>query len=197
MASGNTRAKLMNRPSVRHPSHNHPLRFFKSQEEDEIICSGCELELIGQAFKCTKSECDYFLHKSCFDLRGEIHHKCHPNHSLILLYSAPYRRPRYICNACDANGTGFTYHCSECRYDVHVGCAFIPEKIEREDHEHQLTLLYNRPCKGRKDGAMCICDVCKEDMLENCWVYYCKTCDYGTHTYLCVTNEDKEPKMKF
>ncbi|KAF2601986.1 hypothetical protein F2Q70_00028829 [Brassica cretica] len=56
------------KPSVRHPSHNHPLRGHKALAEEEIICSGCELDLIGAAFKCTKSECDYFLHKSCFEL---------------------------------------------------------------------------------------------------------------------------------
>ncbi|KAF2602908.1 hypothetical protein F2Q70_00028830 [Brassica cretica] len=61
------------KPSVRHPSHNHPLRGHKALAEEEIICSGCDLDLIGAAFKCTKSECDYFLHKSCFELpqKGE------------------------------------------------------------------------------------------------------------------------------
>ncbi|XP_024010885.1 uncharacterized protein LOC18015500 isoform X2 [Eutrema salsugineum] len=148
--------KPVNRPSVRHPSHNHPLRIFKAQDEDEIICSGCELDMTGQSFKCT-------------------------NHS-------------YTCDACGEYGSGFTYNCSECQYDVHVGCAFIPETVEREDHEHPLTLLYNTPCKGREDGAMFICDVCEEDMSENLWVYYCKECDYGTHVHSCKVYEDHEPK---
>ncbi|KAJ4904227.1 Cysteine/Histidine-rich C1 domain family protein [Raphanus sativus] len=119
--------KPVNRPSVRHPSHNHPLRIFKSQEEDEIICSGCELDLIGQAFKCTKKDCDYFLHKSCFDLPRETNHKSHLNHPLTLLHSPPYGHS-YTCDACGQYGSGFTYNCSECQYDVHVGCVFIPER---------------------------------------------------------------------
>nr|VDD16333.1 unnamed protein product [Brassica oleracea] len=153
MGSGKTRANPTNRPTVRHPSHDHPLRVFKSQEGDEIICSGCELELIGQAYKCTKSECSYFLHKSCFNLPGETLHKSHPNHPLTLVHSPPYDQSIFSCDACGEHGSGFAYHCSKCQYDVHVGCAFVPETVKREDHEHPLTLLYNTPCKGSEDGV--------------------------------------------
>ncbi|VYS55502.1 unnamed protein product [Arabidopsis thaliana] len=160
--------KPVNRPSVRHASHNHPLRVFKARDEDEVVCSGCELDLTGQAFKCIKSDCDYFLHKSCFELPRETSHKSHPDHPLTLLHSPPYSET-YTCDACGEYGSGFTYNCSECQYDLHVGCAFIPETVEREDHEHPLTLLYNTPCKGCEDGAMFICNVCEEDMSENLW----------------------------
>ncbi|CAD5321344.1 unnamed protein product [Arabidopsis thaliana] len=149
--------KPVNRPSVRHASHNHPLRVFKARDEDEVVCSGCELDLTGQAFKCIKSDCDYFLHKSCFELPRETSHKSHPDHPLTLLHSPPYSET-YTCDACGEYGSGFTYNCSECQYDLHVGCAFIPETVEREDHEHPLTLLYNTPCKGCEDGAMFIYD---------------------------------------
>ncbi|KAG2309625.1 hypothetical protein Bca52824_029373 [Brassica carinata] len=159
-----TSNKPVNRPSVRHPSHSHPLRIFKSQEGDEIICSGCELDLIGQAFKCTKKTAI----TSC------------TNHPLTLLHSPPYGHS-YTCDACGQYGSGFTYNCSECQYDLHVGCAFIPETVEREDHDHPLTLVYNTPCKG-------------QDMSENLWVYYCKECDYGTHVHSCMVYEDHEPK---
>lgn len=196
MGSGKTRANPTNRPTVRHPSHDHPLRVFKSQEGDEIICSGCELELIGQAYKCTKSECSYFLHKSCFNLPGETLHKSHPNHPLTLVHSPPYDQSIFSCDACGEHGSGFAYHCSNCQYDVHVGCAFVPETVKREDHEHPLTLLYNTPCKGSEDGVTFICDVCEEDMQENLWVYYCKECDYGTHVRSCATYEDIAPKKR-
>ncbi|KAJ4892297.1 Cysteine/Histidine-rich C1 domain family protein [Raphanus sativus] len=108
------------KPSVRHQSHSHPLRGHKAQAEEEIICSGCELDLIGAAFKCTKSECDYFLHKSCFELPRENRHKSHPEHPLTLLYSPTYESSSFSCDACGEYGTGFAYHCSVCKYDVHV-----------------------------------------------------------------------------
>ncbi|CAA7032013.1 unnamed protein product [Microthlaspi erraticum] len=190
-----TSKKPVNRPSVRHPSHIHPLRAFKAQDEDEIICSGCELDLTAQSFKCTKKDCDYFLHKSCFDLPCEINHKSHPDHSLTLLHSPSYSHQSYECDACGEYGSSFNYNCSECKYDVHVGCALIPETVEREDHKHPLALLYNTPRKGREDGEMYVCNVCEEDMSENLWVYYCKECDYGTHVHSCaVDDDDYEPK---
>ncbi|WZY82367.1 hypothetical protein YC2023_028751 [Brassica napus] len=185
--------KPVNRPSVKHPSHKHPLHIFKAQEEDEIICSGCELGLTGEAFKCTKTDCDYFLHKSCFDLPREINHKSHPNHPLTLLHSPPYESNAYGCDACGQYGSSFIYHCSKCQYDVHVGCAFLPEIVEREDHEHPLTLVFNSPCKGR-EGMVFMCDVCKETVSENLWVYHCKVCDYGTHVHSCAVYENDEVK---
>ncbi|XP_010442014.1 PREDICTED: uncharacterized protein LOC104725107 [Camelina sativa] len=191
MASRKPKAKPANRQSVRHPSHNHPLRVFKAKEEDEAACSGCELELIGQAFKCIESDCDYFLHKSCFDLPSETHHKSHQDHPLTLLHSPPDERSVYTCDACDQYGSGFTYHCSNCNYNLHVGCTFIPETIDREDHEHPLTLLYCTPCKGHEDTIF-TCSVCEETISEDLWMYYCKECDYGTHVHSCATYEDQE-----
>ncbi|KAG7639686.1 putative chromatin regulator PHD family [Arabidopsis thaliana] len=182
------------KPSVRHPSHNHPLRSHKAQVEEEIICSGCDLDLIGAAFKCTKSECDYFLHKSCFELPRETRHKAHPDHPLTLLYSPPYEST-YTCDACGEYGSGFTYNCSICQYDVHVGCVSMPESVEREGHAHPLTLLYRSPYQN---GLIFNCDVCQETVPDNLWSYYCKECDYGTHLHSCAVEEEEaeeeEPK---
>ncbi|CAL9236881.1 unnamed protein product [Arabidopsis halleri] len=176
------------KPSVRHPSHSHPLRGHKAQVEEEIICSGCDLDLIGAAFKCTKSECDYFLHKSCFELPRETRHKAHPDHPLTLLYSPPYEST-YTCDACGEYGSGFTYNCSICQYDVHVGCVSMPESVEREGHAHPLTLLYRSPYQN---GLIFNCDVCQETVPDNLWSYYCKECDYGTHLHSCVVEEEEE-----
>ncbi|CAH2058030.1 unnamed protein product [Thlaspi arvense] len=191
MASRKPKVKSINRQSVRHPSHSHPLRVFKAKEDDENVCSGCELELIGQAFKCTKSECDYLLHKSCFDLPGETHHKSHQDHPLTLLLSPPNDESVYTCNACDQYGSGFVYHCSNCKYNLHVGCASLPEAIEREDHEHPLILLYSTPSKGREDTIF-TCSTCEDTIPEDLWVYYCKDCDYGTYVNSCAAYEDQE-----
>ncbi|CAE5987038.1 unnamed protein product [Arabidopsis arenosa] len=187
MASG----KSATRPSVRHPSHNHPLRGYKAQVEDEIICSGCDLDLIGAAFKCTKSECGYFLHKSCFDLPREIRHKSHPDHPLILLYSPQNNHSTYTCDACGEYGSGFTYNCSICQYDIHVGCVSMPETMKHDEHSHPLALIYSAPCP--KDHIF-TCDVCDETMPHNLWLYYCQKCDYGAHLHSCVAEEEEKPK---
>ncbi|CAH8384913.1 unnamed protein product [Eruca vesicaria subsp. sativa] len=180
------------KPSVRHPNHSHPLRGHKALAEEEIICSGCDLDLIGAAFKCTKSECDYFLHKSCFDLPLETRHKAHPDHPLTLLYSSPYESSIYECSACAEYGTGFVYNCSICQFDLHVGCISMPESVEREGHEHPLTLMY---CSPAPDGFLLICDVCRENVPDHLWCYYCKECgEYGTHLHSCEVEEKEEPK---
>ncbi|KAF8045215.1 hypothetical protein N665_5394s0002 [Sinapis alba] len=177
------------KPAVRHASHNHPLRGHKAQAEEEIICSGCDLDLIGAAFKCTKSECDYFLHKSCFELPRENRHKSHPDHPLTLLYSPPYESSAFTCDACGEYGSGFVYNCSVCQYDVHVGCVSMPETVEREGHVHLLTLLYRSPYQN---GLFFHCDECHDTVPNNLWSYYCKECDYGTHLHSCAVEE--EPK---
>ncbi|XP_010514676.1 PREDICTED: uncharacterized protein LOC104790594 [Camelina sativa] len=187
MASG----KPATRPSVRHPSHNHPLRGHKAQVEDEIICSGCDLDLIGASFKCTKSECDYFLHKTCFELPREIRHKSHADHPLTLLYSPQNNQSTYTCDACGEYGSGFTYNCSICHYDVHVGCVSMPETMKHDEHAHTLVLLYSTPCPK---GHIFTCDVCQETMPDNLWLHYCQKCDYGAHLHACVAEEEEKPK---
>ncbi|KAF9665450.1 hypothetical protein SADUNF_Sadunf16G0123800 [Salix dunnii] len=111
------------RPCVRHFSHSHPLRPVDVKEEEEIICSGCELDLSGSAYKCTKSICDFFLHKSCFELPRELEHPSHPQHLLVLLSSPPCDDSKFTCNACADYGTSFAYHCTTCHFNLHVGNA--------------------------------------------------------------------------
>ncbi|KAL0725102.1 hypothetical protein Bca4012_039701 [Brassica carinata] len=181
---------MSSRQSVRHPSHNHPLRSHKCEAKDEVICSGCDLDLIGAAFKCTKSsDCDYFLHKSCFGLPRETNHKSHQPHCLTLLYSP---ESMYTCQACGEYGSSFTYNCSICQYDVHVGCVSMPETVKREDHAHPLTLLYSSPYT--EPGLVFTCDVCKETVPDNLWAYYCMECDYGTHLHSCAEEEEEAKK---
>ncbi|CAH2080089.1 unnamed protein product [Thlaspi arvense] len=182
---------MSSRQSVRHPSHNHPLRGHKCEAKDEIICSGCDLDLIGAAFKCTKSssDCDYFLHKSCFDLPRETNHKSHQTHILTLLYSP---KSTYTCQACGEYGSSFTYNCSICQYDVHVACVSMPETAKRESRAHPLALLYGSPYN--QSGLVFKCDVCKETVPDNLWSYYCKECDYGTHLHSCKEEESETKK---
>ncbi|KAG7604425.1 putative chromatin regulator PHD family [Arabidopsis thaliana] len=177
---------MSSRQSVRHPSHNHPLRGHKCEAKDEIICSGCDLDLVGAAFKCTKSsDCDYFLHKSCFELPRETNHKSHQTHTLTLIYSP---KSTYTCNACGEYGSSFTYNCSICQYDVHVGCVSMLETVKREDHPHPLTLLYGSPYN--QPGLVSKCDVCEDIVPDNLWSYYCKECDYATHLHSCKKEEE-------
>ncbi|XP_028073565.1 uncharacterized protein LOC114275763 [Camellia sinensis] len=184
--SGGERERGMKQFS--HFSHRHLLNFTEVEEEDEIICSGCELNLSGSAaYSCTKSNCSFTIHTSCFELPQRIRHRSHPKHPLILLSSPPYSDGEFTCDACGESGVAFTYHCSTCSFDLHVGCASLPESEDCDDHEHSLTLFYSFP-KEEQDSIF-ICDVCHCPVAKNCWIYYCKVCNYGTHLD-CVTAQE-------
>ncbi|XWS67775.1 hypothetical protein CRYUN_Cryun04dG0034300 [Craigia yunnanensis] len=175
------------RSCVNHFSHKHPLRPIKVEAEEELICSGCGLDLSGSALKCSKSNCEFILHKSCFNLEPVLQHNYHPDHPLTLLSTPPkyYRNKLFICDACGDHGTSFDYHCSSCQLDLHVGCAFSPKTMNHVDHQHPLTLFYSSSCNRGNDNVTFICDVCNEVVPKKHWVYYCEKCDYGTHL-LCT-----------
>ncbi|KAK9007907.1 hypothetical protein V6N11_074821 [Hibiscus sabdariffa] len=172
------------RPCVNHFSHNHPLRpIDQIREQDELVCSGCGLQVVGSTFICTKSDCNFLLHKSCFELNSLLQHQSHPRHLLQLLPVPPrddHGARLFVCDACDDYGTGFDYHCSVCEFDLHVGCARLPKTIKHVDHRHLLTLYYSFSCINR-DIVSFVCDVCGQHVENKLWVYYCDECDFGIH----------------
>lgn len=107
----------------------------------------------------------------------------------ISLSLAPYNNENgeFTCNACFSDGTGFTYHCSVCKFDLHIQCVSLPETVTRSDHEHILKLYYSCPVKGEEYTFSC--DVCHVDVQKDRWTYYCESCDYGTHLG-CVDCEE-------
>nr|XP_043624669.1 uncharacterized protein LOC122596199 [Erigeron canadensis] len=176
-----------------HFSHPHKLSVVDLQEseENEITCSACEDTLVGKGYSCVEPKCDFHLHESCFNLKKEIRHKSHPEHPLTLLPVAPYNNTNgeFTCNACFSDGTGYTYHCSICTFDLHIQCVNLPETMKRNDHEHELKLFYSCPMKGERENFTC--HVCHEEVPKERWVYYCEPCDYGTHLG-CVDCEECE-----
>lgn len=166
-----------------HFSHRHPLHLQESEDkhqQEEIICSGCELDIQSNlAYTCTKPTCNFILHKSCLELPRQIRHKSHPKHSLSLVPSPPYNDGEFTCDACGDSGHAFTFHCSTCKFDLHVECASLPETEEIEEHEHALTLFYCFPFEEEKDNFCC--EVCHFPLAKSCWIYCCLACNYGTH----------------
>ncbi|XP_059311067.1 LOW QUALITY PROTEIN: protein VACUOLELESS GAMETOPHYTES-like [Lycium ferocissimum] len=172
-----------------HFSHRHPLKISDIlDEEDQVICSGCEHDLSGgSAYTCTKNNCNFILHDSCFELPRQIKHKSHPKHTLSLLLSS-YNDGEYM-RACGNSGHAFTFHCEKCKFDLHVECASLPEIEEREDHQHPLTLCYSNLFLGKGDEVDVMCYVCKRGVGKTCWFYYCLACKCGAHLD-CVANQE-------
>ncbi|XP_071709055.1 uncharacterized protein [Rutidosis leptorrhynchoides] len=173
---------------IKHFSHPHGLvKVNLKRGKKQIACSGCEETLVGKGYACVEENCGFQLDESCFNLEKEIQHKSHPPHKLTLLSKSPYQNhDTFICSACFEVGSGFTYHCSICEFDLHVKCANLKETVKRDDHDHELKLFYECPLKG--DEYTFYCDACNRVVHRDHWTYYCKECDYGTHLN-CVDRE--------
>jgi hypothetical protein len=77
----------------------------------------CDEQVEGPGYKCSTSECNFRLHKSCAQLPRQIQcHPSHPNHVLIL--SLP-RLNSSNCNACGKwCRTCLFYTCDECDFNL-------------------------------------------------------------------------------
>ncbi|KAL3537284.1 hypothetical protein ACH5RR_000650 [Cinchona calisaya] len=198
------RISLLSNPSsvkeVKHFSHPHALKLIEIQETAPKICSGCEDDLTGSAYSCIESQCNFNLHKSCFELPREIRHKSHLDHPLALLAKPPsqYTDGQFACNACLHNGAAFVYNCATCSFDLHVECVSLPESIIRPDHKHPLKLFYSNPvpkAEGQQEVTF-ICDVCQKTVHEMAWIYYCHECDFGTHLECAAYEVQKVQKTE-
>ncbi|KAJ8554111.1 hypothetical protein K7X08_024789 [Anisodus acutangulus] len=170
------RLKLNSDPSPRlkHFSHPHELELC-TQIHNPTLCSGCKLPPLNQMYTC--KPCKFTLHLSCTQFPELINHPSHPDHPLALLSKSKYSGGLFNCDACNHRGDGFSYHCSDCEYDLHVICASKPLKITHQLHQCQLELTFKNPYADAKGFS---CDVCHKIGIKQ-WLYRCGTCDFDVH----------------
>ncbi|KAH0749771.1 hypothetical protein KY290_029003 [Solanum tuberosum] len=180
------RVKLNNDPtsSLKHFSHPHELELC-TQLQDLIPCSGCRLPPSGQMYICRP--CNFTLHLSCAKFPQLITHPSHPNHPLNLLPMSKYPGGQFNCDACKRHGTGFSYHCSYCEFDLHVICASRPLKITHELHQCSLELTFKNPYANAKGFS---CDVCCKIGVKQ-WLYRCPACEFDVHLD-CLTSPPRQ-----
>ncbi|CAN4089283.1 unnamed protein product [Withania somnifera] len=163
-------------PRLKHFSHPHELELCTQQlQNNPTPCSGCKLPPLSQMYTC--KPCNFTLHLSCTQFPQLINHPSHPDHPLALLPRSKYPRGLFNCDACNHRGDGFSYHCSDCEYDLHVICASKPLKIIHQLHQCQLELTFQNPYADTKGFA---CDVCQKIGVQQ-WLYRCGTCDFDVH----------------
>ncbi|XP_047983282.1 uncharacterized protein LOC125223996 [Salvia hispanica] len=114
-------------PVMKHPSHpQHELRFSKKTRWCPFPCDACGATEKGDSYTCTV--CDYCIHESCalLPLSADFP-RHHPAHSLSLAFSIPseYIKYDFDCAICYTTLPlmRWVYHCSLCRYVVHLNCA--------------------------------------------------------------------------
>ncbi|KAJ6870467.1 hypothetical protein NC652_036188 [Populus alba x Populus x berolinensis] len=165
---------------VEHFSHpDHPLILINQvlgYSCELVICSGCEGPIWGPCYSCTS--CYFFLHKKCAELPNEIKRRIHPRHPLHLLAKSPYEG-KYLCDRCAKTFNCFVYHCSICKFDLDIKCAFPPGFFEVDSQfahkDHPLILNEEQEYLG--EGVMC--SLCNEPMSGPS--YSCTSCNFFLH----------------
>ncbi|KAK2638021.1 hypothetical protein Ddye_025816 [Dipteronia dyeriana] len=94
-----------------------------------------------------KTECKFYLHKSCAELAEKISHPFHP-HPLILVSEIPGSDDGIICDGCrNFYSEGFSYYCSwSCGFKLHPKCVSnVPdhEELLQQQTFKQVTQLYH------------------------------------------------------
>ncbi|CAH8263911.1 unnamed protein product [Arabidopsis lyrata] len=169
-----------NNSSINHFSHPHRLQL--SQATSSPPCSACKLAGgNGRVYSCRP--CNFSLHESCSKMKQVITHPSHPSHTLSLLVAPIYDGGYFNCDGCGVHGTGFSYQCSLCDYDIHALCAYKPLSIIHNSHpQHNLKLVFQSPYGANKGFS---CDICLK-IGKNQWLYRCIPCEFDAHVG-CIT----------
>ncbi|KAF5760976.1 putative chromatin regulator PHD family [Helianthus annuus] len=121
---------------IKHFSHNHNLLMHEMPEGAEVSCSGCNSSATKTIYICW--QCNFYLHEQCFHATRSRKHPSHPQHPLNLLPYPTYPSNSFYCNSCKVIGTGFSYSCSDCDFDLHVQCAYSISDATNS-HQHPVT----------------------------------------------------------
>ncbi|XP_050228987.1 protein VACUOLELESS GAMETOPHYTES-like [Mercurialis annua] len=181
---------------LQHFSHPHTLKLlnFNSQiipNELVITCAACKLLAYGWMYSCTSS-CSYFLHKTCSKMPPTKNHPIDPHHTLTLLPFPVYSQGSFKCNACGDHGTGFCYHCKDCKIDLHILCAHMPSSVKSSNsHNHVLNLCFSPPYHKKAFR----CDICNRSG-SNHWLYRCESCSFDAHLNCAIADTQTNSKQQ-
>uniref|UniRef100_A0A7N0T804 DC1 domain-containing protein n=1 Tax=Kalanchoe fedtschenkoi TaxID=63787 RepID=A0A7N0T804_KALFE len=160
---------------IHHFAHHHPLQL-SHHHHQQTPCSACAHPTSVPAYGCQL--CNYYLHVSCAKMPQQLQHPFDSNrtHALTLLPKPVYPEGLFSCDACGHHGNGFSYHCPDCKIDLHILCAALPSAAFVPSHQHQLTILFAPPYPDNKF----VCDVCRKPGSKT-WLYSCRNCQFDVH----------------
>ncbi|KAI3719164.1 hypothetical protein L6452_20058 [Arctium lappa] len=120
----------------KHFSHTHNLTMHEIPDGAEVSCSGCNSSATQTVYVCWR--CNFFLHDQCFHATRSRKHPSHPSHPLTLVPYPTYPSNSFYCNSCKIIGTGFSYSCSDCDFDLHIQCAYSIAGATNCHQSHQV-----------------------------------------------------------
>ncbi|XP_047963591.1 uncharacterized protein LOC125208080 [Salvia hispanica] len=190
---------------IRHAMQpQHTLAQQYTPERWQGRCCICQGYLERISYRCTSAECTFKAHVRCAqgsDMmygaedgeRSIIHHPSHPNHELKL-----FRRScAFKCDACGtthAKGSSYTCTAPACQYWIHEKCASLPQNIQREEHNHSLSLSFHVPLQYLKYNYRC--EVCSKRLISKYWIYHCELCSYAVHLTCAFTKSPHTTREK-
>ncbi|XP_023738829.1 uncharacterized protein LOC111886818 [Lactuca sativa] len=121
----------------KHFSHTHNLMMHDIPEGADVSCSGCNSSATNTVYACW--HCNFFLHEQCFHASRSRKHPSHPLHPLALVPYPTYPSNSFYCNSCKIIGTGFSYSCPDCDFDLHVQCAYSISGATNFHQPHQVS----------------------------------------------------------
>lgn len=121
------------------------------------------------------------------ELPDFINHPAHPSHNLVIRYSHFWTR---FCNGCRLKIDGYFYHCDECDFDLHAGCASLPQLVTNHpSHPDQPLSLLQTPADASGTFHSNCCGI-----LGNSSSYHCHQCNFNVHV-ICPSNQDDRPLL--
>ncbi|KAL4491129.1 hypothetical protein ABPG73_013198 [Tetrahymena malaccensis] len=121
---------------------------------------------------------------SCFQQQSNKFN-LHP-HSLKLTTNSQMINQSVCCNSCGLSDILFSWHCSECKFDL---CLFCSQKKKFPQHNHQLQLT-SKP--QRKYEGSTKCQICKDDNIFFSW--NCSQCAFDI-CQKCNQNQQEQDKQ--
>ncbi|CAK9166351.1 unnamed protein product [Ilex paraguariensis] len=194
---------------LKHFWHSHPLGLKEIQMDEGghklVICGLCEKQILGPAYSC--SECDFFLHKRCAELRRQVtdpihQHPMHLSWRLACDFCGDDEKKMLLCSIhvkCSSTSSSTPLRDLESEImdqkDHDLDVLHLPmncfvehlllEKIEDEpmishwSHEHQLTLFKVQNDNETNNDNTILCDSCVQPISHP--FYCCTQCVYFLH----------------
>ncbi|KAM5566802.1 hypothetical protein ABKV19_015097 [Rosa sericea] len=103
----------------------------------------------ADAFPFTEEHLKHLEEKVDQEAKGwpeKVKSELHVEHEL-----ARTRRREYVCNGCRDSGSGWSFYCKECDFDLHPKCALKNNEATKDDPETKA-----------KEGYVCDGDVCRK-----------------------------------
>ncbi|KAJ0682434.1 putative chromatin regulator PHD family [Helianthus annuus] len=136
----------------KHFSHLHNLIMHQMPQGIQVSCSACHSSATGILYVC--GQCNFFLHDQCYRATRSLKHPSHPTHPLTLVPCPTYPSNSFYCNSCQSIGTGFSYSCADCEFDLHVQCAYSISGATSLKNAHQFQELVPQGWNGVPNSNM-------------------------------------------